>query len=175
MKKRKCAICGKVFIPTAGFHKYCGNQQKKIGCSYKAKIEKIKTWRKENPIRVKESRNPWQKNRRRTDPKFRLDGNITTLLSISLKGKKAGKRWEELVGYTIKELMEHLEKQFDDKMTWDNYGSYWWLDHIKPVSLFHYSSPTELSFRECWALKNLRPLEKAANMKKGNRIVELLK
>jgi len=42
----------------------------------------------------------------------------------SLKGKKAGRRWEKLVGYTLEDLREHLESQFDNKMNWENYGGY---------------------------------------------------
>ena len=55
-------------------------------------------------------------------------------------------------------------------MTWDNYGSYWWIDHIKPRSLFKYEKPEDKEFKECWALKNLQPMEKIANIKKGNKI-----
>jgi hypothetical protein len=42
----------------------------------------------------------------------------------ALKSKKGGRRWESLVGYSTKELKNYLENQFDNKMTWGNYGSY---------------------------------------------------
>lgn len=108
--------------------------------------------------------------RRETDPQYRLDKNVGSLLSTSLKGKKAGRRWEKLVGYKINNLMKHLEGQFDDKMNWDNYGSYWWIDHIKPRSSFKYEVPEDPEFKKCWALENLQPLEKIANMRKGNKL-----
>ncbi|MEK7173272.1 MAG: hypothetical protein AAB723_03815 [Patescibacteria group bacterium] len=92
-----------------------------------------------------------------------------TAVWASLKDKKAGKKWESLVGYTLKDLMGHLEKQFDDKILWDSYGSYWAVDHIRPKTLFNYTSPNDLEFKQCWALENLQPLEKMQNIKKGNR------
>lgn len=113
----------------------------------------------------------WQKYRRETNPKYRLDENMGTAIWTSLKNKKAEQRWETLVGYTLKELIEHLEKQFDSKMKWGNYGSYWVIDHVKPRSLFDYTSPDDLEFKQCWALENLQPLEKIENIKKGNYLV----
>jgi hypothetical protein len=109
-------------------------------------------------------KNVWLKN-----PKNQLDSNMRNLIWLAIKGEKAGRSWKKLVGYTIKDLMKHLERQFDDKMSWNNYGSYWWLDHIKPRSLFKYENAEDPEFRKCWALENLQPMEKIANIKKGNK------
>ena len=76
-----------------------------------------------------------------------------------LRGRKAGLRWQKLVGYNTIELMKHLESKFDKNMNWGNHGSYWHIDHIKPKSLFHYTSPKEKEFKRCWSLGNLQPLE----------------
>jgi len=81
---------------------------------------------------------------------------------------------EKLVGYTLENLTKHLEKQFDDKMSWDNYGSYWHIDHIKPKSLFNYTSEIDKEFKECWGLNNLQPLEAKANLIKHNKYNEVL-
>jgi hypothetical protein len=137
----------------------------------------LNKWRKENPEKVKKHlktkkqekcRQKCRNKRRQNNPRFKLDTNMATAISLSLKGKKAGRSWQNLVGYTIKDLVLHLEKQFDDKMTWENYGSYWWIDHIKPRSLFNYETPEDPEFKECWVLENLQPLEKIANIKKSN-------
>lgn len=110
----------------------------------------------------------YQKERRKIDPKFRLDQNMRNMIYNALKNNKAGRHWETLVGYTIIDLIVHLEKQFDSKMNWENYGKYWDVDHWKPKSLFHYTFPEDPQFKECWALKNLQPLEHIANMRKFN-------
>jgi len=125
-----------------------------------------KKWRKTEKGR--KSFNNWQAKQFKENPKYRLDKNMTRSIYDALKGKKGGRKWEILVGYRVEDLIKHLEKQFDDKMNWENYGSYWWIDHIKPKSLFKYINPEEEKFKECWALKNLRPLEKMANIKKNN-------
>ncbi|MEK7129126.1 MAG: hypothetical protein AAB858_02125, partial [Patescibacteria group bacterium] len=132
-----------------------------------------KEWVKNNRERYNKTCNKWRKEKRKTDSRFRLDMNITTAIGFCLRGKKAGKKWESLVGYTIDDLMKRLEKQFDDKMNWDNYGNNWvgysWhIDHIKPKSLFKYEKPEDKEFKKCWALENLQPLEKIANLKKNN-------
>ena len=140
---------------------------------YKKNSKKInkqkKEWQEKNKKRYRKYRNEWHKKKKQIDPKFHLDSNMAIFVGQSLKGKKAGRKWESLTGYSIDELMTHLEKQFDKKMNWDNYGSYWWIDHRKPRSLFNYTKPEDLEFKECWSLENLQPMEKIANIKKGNR------
>ena len=162
---------------------------------YKKNCEKLrgraKLYRQQNSEKIKEyarnymlKREPWlirkmkeyqkeyQKNYSRKlyrNPKFRFNSNIRRAISEALEGKKMGRRWETLVGYTLQDLIKHLEKLFDENMNWENYGSYWWIDHIKPISLFSYSCSKDLEFKECWALNNLQPMEKIANIKKGNK------
>ena len=105
----------------------------------------------------------------RENPKYRLNNSIASSIRHALKKEKAGRRWEILVGYTLKDLANHLESLFDDKMSWQNYGSYWWIDHIKPKSLFNYTMAEDSEFKKCWALANLQPMEKIANISKGNK------
>ena len=64
-------------------------------------------------------------------------------------------------------------------MNWDNYGTYWEIDHIIPRNLFNnifdYKSK---NFQICWSLMNLRPLEKSLNRqrpKDGRDIPEEIK
>jgi hypothetical protein len=58
-----------------------------------------------------------------------------------------------LLGYSAIELKYHLEKQFTNGMTWNNYGE-WHIDHIKPVSSFDKDTPVSI----VCALDNLQPL-----------------
>lgn len=132
--------------------------------------QRHRSYNRENIKKVLQYKRNWQKYKRKTDPKYRLDENMGTLIWASLKKEKAGKHWETLVDYTLADLTKHLEKQFDNKMNWDNYGSYWVIDHVRPKSLFNYTSPNDLKFKQCWALKNLQPLEKIENIKKSNRL-----
>jgi len=120
--------------------------------------------------KCKETKRLYKKNRRNNDPIFRMRGNISNAIYRALiKGKsnKAGQSILQYLDYTIDILKIHLENKFDDKMSWDNYGSYWHIDHIIPHSTFNYISMKDQSFKECWALSNLRPLDAKQNMSDG--------
>ena len=117
---------------------------------------------------IREYNNEYLKNRIANEPKIRVRHNFSSLLRGRLKSKN-GKATFKSVGYTIKELMEHLEKKFVEGMTWDNYGKVWHIDHIKPDSMFNYESVEDEEFKECWSLDNLQPLFAEDNLRKGNR------
>lgn len=127
-----------------------------------------KEYRKTNEW--KEYKKKWRKKERDINPKYKLDCNMATAISLALKGKKAGRTWESLVGYSVEDLMEHLESKFEPWMNWDNYGE-WHVDHIKPKTLFNYTNPEDEEFKECWRLKNLQPLEAIENIKKSNNYI----
>ena len=80
-------------------------------------------------------------------------------------GNKKERGWESLVGYSIKDLMKHLQEQFVDGMSWGNYGK-WHIDHIIPVSKFNFTSTDDFDFKRCWALSNLQPLWASENVRK---------
>ena len=99
-----------------------------------------------------------KKNRKQKDINFRIHENLRSRLSNALKGRIKNSTIEEL-GCSIEEFKIHLEKQFDENMNWDNYGTYWEVDHIYPLSKggsFHYT--------------NTQPMHFSENRSKGNRI-----
>tara|TARA_R110000851_G_scaffold227957_2_gene380728 strand:- start:131 stop:697 length:567 start_codon:yes stop_codon:yes gene_type:complete len=115
----------------------------------------------------------WKRERRKK-PTFRIKSNVGHSVHRALKNQgttKGGSTFSALP-YSPQDLVEHIEKQFDEKMNWENYGSYWHLDHIYPQSLLPYSSLEDENFQKCWALENLQPLEKIANIKKSNKILD---
>lgn len=70
------------------------------------------------------------------------------------------------VGCTAEFLRQHIESQFAEGMSWDNYGE-WHVDHIRPCASYDLSN--EDARRECFNWKNLRPLWASENIKKGAR------
>jgi len=105
----------------------------------------------------------------------RLNDAIHAGIYASLKGNKNRKKWQSLVGYSLKELIEHLEKQFTNGMAWDNYGcgmGKWHIDHIIPKAVFGYNSSSDLDFRRCWTLSNLRPMWGKDNLEKKDKIIK---
>tara|TARA_Y100001938_G_scaffold147001_1_gene227201 strand:+ start:688 stop:1353 length:666 start_codon:yes stop_codon:yes gene_type:complete len=78
-----------------------------------------------------------------------------------------------ILGYDKEDLAKHLESQFEDWMNWENNGRApkgcerkmtWQLDHIIPRGCFPYENLNEENFKECWALKNLRPIDSVDNL-----------
>jgi hypothetical protein len=70
----------------------------------------------------------------------------------------------EQLGYSPSELREHIESQFADGMSWENYGR-WHVDHIRPVSSF--SKETHVSIVN--SLTNLRPLWADENLRRPRK------
>ena len=74
----------------------------------------------------------------------------------------------DIVGCSPTELREHIEKQFTDGMSWDNYGTYGWhLDHIIPLS----TAETREDVFKLNHYTNLQPLWATDNLKKGKKII----
>jgi len=122
----------------------------------------LKLWRRKNRERL----SFLAREKLKADPKFRLDRTVSKAIWEALKKRKARRKWETLVGYSLEGLMKHLEKQFTSKMNWENFGKYWHIDHKRPKSWF---GSTSEDFKQCWSLKNLQPLEKYKNFSKHNR------
>lgn len=117
---------------------------------------------------------------------FRLKCICSSRISTYLKNQGHSKNNKSILKYlpfSMQELREHLEKQFEPWMNWQNYGVYridtwdnndsstwfWNIDHIIPHSTFKYTSMEDQSFKDCWSLSNLRPLSAKQNLIDGNR------
>ena len=107
---------------------------------------------------------------RRKCPTYRMRCCVSGAVLHALK--KQGKSKEgptfSALPYTPMQLKKHIEKQFDDTMTWENYGEHWEVDHIIPQAALQYDSFGHPNFLKCWRLENLRPLACTANRSKSN-------
>jgi len=105
----------------------------------------------------------------KNDPLYKLQHNIRSGFNdaLSLTKNKKSKSTFDMLGYTVEELKAHLEKQFDDKMSWENYGSYWHIDHKTPISF----ARTKEDVIRLYQLDNLQPLEAMTNIVKSNKVV----
>lgn len=125
-------------------------------------------WKKNHPERVRLYYRIRDRKLRATE-RGKLNKNISYSVYFSLKKKKGNRHWEDIVGYTIDQLMKHLEKQFTQGMTWENYGD-WHVDHKIPQAAFNFQTSEDIDFKRCWALKNLRPMWAKENISKGAKI-----
>jgi len=147
-------------------------------------IEKVKEnvtkWHKSNPDRVKNIKLNWKKNnpdkikdnqrKQRKKPKTKMSNNVRKRLSQYLKLNNISKKNKtfEIIGCTPEFLKEHIQSQFKDNMSWENYGYYGWhIDHKIPLS----SAKTEEELYKLCHYTNLQPLWVEENLKKGNKII----
>lgn len=141
----------------------------KIKIKENRKIYRAKYYQN-NKMELKEHAKYNHYKRLQSDPKYKLNTLISHSIRESIKGNKMGRPWELLVGYSIDDLMNHLEKQFIPGMVWENYGK-WHIDHIIPISAFNFNKPEHIDFKRCWALNNLQPLWAKDNLTKHARII----
>jgi hypothetical protein len=137
-----------------------------------------------NGDKLRATQKEYQNKKYYSDPAYRLRKIISGSVSKSLKSRKIlknKKSYLKYLPYSTKELKQHLENQFEPWMTWDNQGTYnhktwkdedkstwvWNIDHIIPHSIFQYTSMEDQSFKECWALSNLRPYSAKQNIVDG--------
>jgi cobalamin-dependent methionine synthase I len=156
---------------------YSNNRQRLIEVTKKWCEENKERWSSYSKLyreQNREKRQEWERKKRQEDPSWRARKNVSRAVYAALKKQgstKGGETFSSLP-YTPSDLAEHLEKQFDETMTWENYGTYWDVDHIYPQSLLPYDSLDHPNFQKCWALDNLQPLEKSENRAKSNKVLD---
>jgi len=120
--------------------------------------EMIKRWNTENPEKFSLIQKRARINKMAI-PGKKLNTQISIAICHSLRGNKNGRHWESLVNFTLDQLRSHLEIQFKDGMTWNNYGKEGWeIDHIVPLAAHNYEGPEDIDFKRAWDLSNLQPL-----------------
>ena len=134
--------------------------------------EYFKKWRTENADKWRECKRNYEKNRKSTDPIYKLINNFRTAIYQVLKENNVQKNghYFEVLQYTPDELISHLENQFKDGMTWDNYGD-WHVDHILPISIHNIQEIGDDEFIKCWSLSNLQPMWGEDNIRKSNKVL----
>ncbi|MHA2428007.1 MAG: hypothetical protein ACXADB_08290, partial [Candidatus Hermodarchaeia archaeon] len=101
-------------------------------------------------------RREYERRRYNNNIQVRLAANLRSRLYAALNGRaKTGSAVKDL-GCSVEELKTHLEAQFESWMTWDNYGTEWEIDHIKPLHMFDLEDRKQ--FLEVCHYTNLRPL-----------------
>ena len=98
--------------------------------------EKRKIYYQKNKEYIKERNYDYCKKKRVTDPLYKLSRGIRSLILRSFKSKftTKSKKTIEILGCSFEEFKIYLESKFDDKMNWENQGTYWHMDHIIPIS-----------------------------------------
>jgi hypothetical protein len=172
-KDFNCVRCNILLKRNSGSQKYCKE------CVGIARIEKQNEYNKKNKERIDKYRKIFKENykekarynsrkykkRKRNDPLFVLSNKVGCMMRDALVRKnryKKEKHSVEYLGCSVQFLKEHLEKQWDKTMSWNNYGKYpngWDIDHIIPLS----SAKTLEELIPLLHYKNLQPLNSKYN------------
>jgi len=157
--------------------KYRKNNREKI-LVYERKYreknrEKIRAgerkYNENNREKVRASRRKYKNERRKRDPNYALTCVLRARLSGALRGQAKAASTMALLGCTVGELRQHLEKQFTEGMSWTNRGTAWHVDHILPCSSFDLSDAEQQ--RRCFHWSNLQPLFAFDNLSKGDKLM----
>lgn len=126
-----------------------------------------------NPDKLKEKHRKYLPKRlalrkllRATNPAERIKDACRTRVRfiLSQAGVTKNDRTFSLVGCTPDFLKSFLEAQFNPMMNWDNYGTYWEIDHIIALSKFDLENKEQLF--KAFHYSNCRPLEVPSNRSK---------
>ena len=113
----------------------------------------------------------YYKSRMENDVQFRAKELIRCRINLALKNNKTRDKSGptiELLGASVKDVLSHIERQFQPGMNWDNWTvDGWHLDHIRPCASFDLTDPEHQ--RECFHFSNLQPLWAADNIRKGDK------
>lgn len=133
---------------------------------------KVKAYR----IAYKGRKNELDKEKKKTDPLYKLKSNLRSGILKAFNRIKVRKNNKsiQILGCSYEEFKIHLELQFESWMTWDNHGLYngtlnygWDIDHKIPIAV------TEADVIRLSHYTNLQPLCSKVNrdIKRNNHTV----
>ena len=133
----------------------------KNGIAYRKKNVKVLS---QNTIR-------WRDKRMKIDPVFRLGHTLRHRVLCALMKVKTKRKHpiEELLGCSIAEAREYIEKRFENWMNWDNHGQ-WHIDHRMPLASFDLTDSEQQ--KKAFHYTNLQPLSAKENKSKGAKILD---
>lgn len=124
-----------------------------------------KKWRENNLEKARENVSRSAKNNPETSREMKRRARIRSPEAFAARdmlkrimrqtGERKASRTSEMLGYSSKELREHIESQFSTGMSWENWGE-WHIDHIIPVSVMVKAGEKDPAVIN--ALVNLQPM-----------------
>ena len=176
----RCKVCRKTYYQTnrekanAKAKKWAQTNRERVNANnrkyYQNNREKKRASLRKRSKRpeAKKRRNARLKKRYHTDPQYRLACNLRSRVHDALKGKNKSASTMAMLGCSYTHVMEHLEKQFQPGMTWENQGE-WHADHMMPCASFDLTDPEQQ--RRCFHYTNLQPMWASENISKQDKIL----
>jgi len=127
-------------------------------------IDRISVYR--NTSTYKRHRLEWQRNYLATNIQARIASRMRTRIRECIKNRTD--RSMDLLGCPMEQLIAWLEYNFNDNISWSNYGSYWHMDHLTPCASFDMTKKADQFV--CFNWTNIVPCEANKNLSKGAKI-----
>ena len=115
------------------------------------------------PSFLTEQKTEWCRNQRNTNMNYRIKKSLAARLRCVLTKNTSTMNY---IGCNIQYFREWLEYNFTQDMNWDNYGTYWSIDHIIPVCKYDLTNEDEKL--KCWNWSNMMPVTINYNSSKKN-------
>ena len=107
------------------------------------------------------------------DPAGHLASVVSCRVRKALKNNKE-MRSTVYLGCSIDALKKHIENQFVEGMSWENYGSEWHIDHKIPLKYHQDGKPPTLEkVGKRLHYLNTQPMWASENIAKGNRFISV--
>lgn len=120
-----------------------------------------------------ESNNNYRNNSRENNPSFVINEKICRKINDLVHDKRVVKNSTiNYFGCDKEHFRKWIEYQFNENMSWDNYGIYWNIDHVLCMKCFEFETEEEPECKECHFWMNLRPIEKIKNCQKKSSVVD---
>lgn len=168
-KPKPCNQCHK--IKTVGDFRInrgeCLECEKAFGRKYNQEHKDIRQkWQDDNREHFEELKAKC-KTKYMTDPCYRMHNLIRRCLTDHIVKIKTV---NEYTGCQMERVVDWLEYNFTDEMTWENHGTVWDVDHVIPIKKWDLKSSGQIDI--CFNWKNLSPLTSSKNRNgKRNNIV----
>jgi hypothetical protein len=123
----------------------------------------------ENREKIIDRSSAYEKKRKLTDTLYKLIRGYRSRIRSAFKVKNWKKDTShiKILGGDLDVCKKHIENQFREGMSWENYGFLTWhIDHIIPLS----SAKTKEELMILLHYTNLQPLFAKENLQKGNKI-----
>ena len=131
--------------------------------------EKSRNYSKTNRETRNEIQRIWRKKQRETNPSWKAWENARKRIWKVMNVKKQTST-DKLIGTTPIMFKLWLEYTFSEKMNWNNYGTYWHIEHVIPLATFDITQNDQVLNAFNW--KNCRAETKKFNLKKQNNIIQ---
>lgn len=161
----RCKACKRLHILDLKRERHHRTYKDYYNTNREKMVAKSRKWNIENKERYYQIKKTYR-DRHKDEIDFRIKENLGTRLRILVR--KEGHHFIDFLGCQLEFFKDWLQFNMSPDMSWENYGSYWHIDHIIPCN--YYDATDTQQVRLCWNWCNLAPLQGSLNCAKIDKI-----